>query len=148
MESNFMIFHKPEQFSAEQLHIVEALEKWEQFHPKSFVDLVKAVEDLGGGTLYCDVCENPLQREACNHVRECVTCKRKEPWIPISSKFAKPGIGQLCTVVGNGVVQLMAAAWTGEKFVWADGYIYGESAFDELPSELISHWRPLPEFKE
>ena len=56
-------------------------------------------------------------------------------------------MGQECNVVTQDVVQFMAVIWDGEEFVWADGYEYGESAFDPFPSEMATHWRPFPTFQ-
>ena len=67
-------------------------------------------------------------------------------WTKIEEE--KPQTGADCLVVINGWVQYMTCRWMGKEFVWADGAEYGESAFDPLPSEMVTHWLKLPEFSE
>jgi len=62
-------------------------------------------------------------------------------WFNVNDKL--PDVGVYCLVCA-GDVQFMACAYDGSDFVWADGYAYGESQFDPLPSELVTHWTPLP----
>ena len=62
-------------------------------------------------------------------------------WIPVSEK---PKQGQMCMVVADGVVQMLALVWNGDSFEWADGWDGHESAFDPFPSEVATHWRPWP----
>jgi hypothetical protein len=63
-------------------------------------------------------------------------------WIPFAHN-SLPAVGQECLIVYSGRTQWMAAIWTGEKFVAADGY-EGESAFDPIDNEQITYWQPLP----
>ena len=66
-------------------------------------------------------------------------------WNDIESR--KPELGQTCIVVTpDGVAQWMALTWNGEVFKWADGYEYGESEFDEFPTDQAKYWIPFPEF--
>ena len=64
-------------------------------------------------------------------------------WNNINEK--KPKRGQPCLVKINGITQYMAVVWDGVEFVWADGWDSdGVSAFDPIPSEVVTQWMYLP----
>jgi hypothetical protein len=67
----------------------------------------------------------------------------RRQWISVEERL--PEKGQACLVVASGKTQYMAIKFDGKEFVWADGYDYGESAFDPFPSEQATDWMPLPE---
>ncbi len=61
----------------------QAGERW--LKPSAIAEIVAAAEairalqpDAPPEPLYCDVCGGELQREGCNHVRECVPCRNSD----------------------------------------------------------------------